>query len=77
MTNPIIAEVTRGTIVESRHRGAYAVFSLKNGLHKSLGDISAPVFPRSAAKAFQCIPVLRSGAAKAYGFTSQDIVYII
>ena len=73
MTNPIIAEVTRGSIVESRHRGAYAVFSLRHGLLNAVGDITSPVFPRSAVKAFQCIPVLRCGAAKAFNFSSEDI----
>ena len=54
MTNPIIAEVTRGGIVESRHTGAFAVVDGEGKLIKSAGDFAVPIFPRSAIKAFQC-----------------------
>jgi L-asparaginase II len=73
MTNPIIAEVTRGNMVESRHRGAYAVVDLKGKLLKSAGDVDASIFPRSAIKAFQCLPVIESGAADRFGFSAEEI----
>ena len=69
MTNPVIAEVTRGGIVESRHTGAYAVVDGDGKLVASAGDIEQAVFPRSAIKAFQCLPVIESGAADHFGFT--------
>ena len=37
------------------------------------GDIDTPVFPRSAIKAFQCLPVIESGAADAFGFTEEEL----
>ena len=40
MTNPIIAEVTRGGIVESRHTGAFAVVDGDGKLIKSAGDFA-------------------------------------
>ena len=73
MSNPIIVEVTRGSIVESRHRGAYAVCNVHNEIELSTGDIETPVFPRSAIKAFQCFPVIESGAADAFGFNDEEI----
>jgi L-asparaginase II len=73
MPNPVIAEVTRGGIVESRHSGSFAVVDAAGRLLQSAGDIAAPVFPRSAIKAFQCIPVIESGAADHYGFTEEEI----
>ena len=73
MPNPIIAEVTRGGIVESRHRGAYAVVDSAGRLVESAGDIETPVFPRSSIKAFQCLPVIESGAAGRYGLTPDEI----
>ena len=73
MPNPIIAQVTRGGIVESRHTGAFAVVSGEGKMVKSAGDFAAPVFPRSAIKAFQCVPVIESGAANAFGFTDEEI----
>jgi L-asparaginase II len=73
MTNPVIAEVTRGGIVESCHTGAFAVVDGAGKLIKSAGDFAAPIFPRSAIKAFQCVPVIESGAADRYGFTDEEI----
>lgn len=71
--NPIIAEVTRGGIIESRHTGAYAVMDGDGRLVASAGDIDRAIFPRSAIKAFQCLPVVESGAADRFGFTDEDI----
>jgi L-asparaginase II len=73
MPNPIIAEVTRGGIVESRHTGAFAVVSGEGKIVKSAGDFAVPIFPRSAIKAFQCVPLIDSGAADHFGFTDEEI----
>jgi L-asparaginase II len=73
MQNPILADVTRGGAVESRHAGAYAVTGPDGGLIASAGDIGAPVFPRSAIKAFQCLPVIESGAAERFGLIDEEI----
>lgn len=71
--NPVIAEVTRGGIIESRHTGAYAVMDGDGRLVATAGDIDRAIFPRSAIKAFQCLPVVESGAADHFGFTDEDI----
>jgi L-asparaginase II len=73
MTNPIIAEITRGPIIESHHRGAYAVSDATGRNVLRAGDIEMPVFPRSAIKAFQCLPVIESGAAEKFGLTDEEI----
>jgi L-asparaginase II len=73
MMNPVIAEVTRGSIVESRHRGAYAVVDQHGHVVAAEGAIAAAVYPRSAIKAFQCLPVIESGAADRFGFTGEEI----
>jgi L-asparaginase II len=73
MPNPVIAEVTRGGFVESRHTGAYAVLDDTGKLIAAAGDIEQAVFPRSAIKAFQCLPLIESGAADRFGFTAQDL----
>ena len=73
MNNPVIAEVTRGSIVESRHHGAYVVCDMKGKVVVSAGDVSIPIYPRSAIKAFQCLPMIESGAADAFGFTDEEI----
>ena len=48
--NPVLVEVTRGDMVESRHRGAVAVVRADGELIASLGDISRLIYPRSAIK---------------------------
>jgi L-asparaginase II len=39
----------------------------------SLGEIERPVFPRSAIKAFQALPLIESGAADRYGLSDAEI----
>jgi L-asparaginase II len=62
-SNPILAEVTRGGFVESFHRGAVAVVDAHGASVMSLGDVERPVFPRSAIKALQALPLVALGAA--------------
>jgi L-asparaginase II len=71
--NPVVAEILRGPIVESQHRGAFAVVDADGRVMRSSGDIRKPIFPRSAIKAFQCVPVIESGAASAFGLTDEEI----
>jgi L-asparaginase II len=71
--NPIIAVATRGPLAESRHRGSYVVCDSRGGIVASVGSFSTPVFPRSAIKAFQCLPVIESGAADRFGFIDEEI----
>jgi L-asparaginase II len=71
--NPVIAEVTRGGHVESQHRGSYVVCDSHGAILASAGSYEEPVFPRSAIKAFQCLPVIESGAADRFGFTDEEI----
>ena len=73
MTNPVTVEVTRGLLVESRHRGAVAVVDGDGKLVFSVGDIEASVFPRSACKAMQALPLLEGGAADAYGLGNKEL----
>lgn len=73
MSNPIITEILRGGIVESRHRGSIAVFDGHGRSVLSIGDVLTPVFPRSACKLIQALPFVESGAAAAYGFGNKEL----
>ena len=73
MTNPVLVEVTRGDVVESRHRGLVAVVDGDGKVVFSLGDIEAAVFPRSSCKAMQALPLMESGAADAYRFGNREL----
>src|SRR5580693_10023578 len=73
MNNPILVEVLRGTLVESRHRGAVAVADGDGATVLALGDVAAPIYPRSAVKALQALALVESGAAEAYGFGDEEL----
>ncbi len=73
MSNPVLVEVTRGERIESRHRGALAVVDARGKAVLTLGDAEAPVYPRSAVKAIQALPLVESGAADAFGFHAREL----
>jgi L-asparaginase II len=73
MPNPVIVEVTRGGVVESRHTGAYVVMDASGKIVSSAGDIDQAVFPRSAVKAFQCLPLVESDAADHFGLSDEEL----
>ncbi len=73
MSNPILIEVTRGALVESVHRGAIAVVDARGNARAAIGDIGQRVFPRSAVKALQALPLVESGAADRYGFGNAEL----
>jgi L-asparaginase II len=73
MNNPILVEVLRGSLVESRHRGAVAVADADGAAVLAIGDVATPIFPRSAVKALQALPLVETGAADAYGFGDEAL----
>jgi L-asparaginase II len=73
MDNPFLVEVTRGQLVESRHRGSVSIVDADGATVLSIGDVDRRVFPRSAVKALQALPLLESGAADKYGLTDEEI----
>jgi len=73
MADPVLVEVMRGAVVESRHSGAVAVVDADGGAVLALGDVDRPVFPRSAVKALQALRMIETGAADRYGFTDQEL----
>src|SRR5258705_9088325 len=72
-TPAALVEVTRGTIVESRHRGHIAAVDGQGQLVAHLGDPATVTFLRSSAKPFQAIPLVASGAADRFGLTEEEI----
>ena len=73
MTNPILVDVSRGPIAESYHRGAISVIDGDGHTILDIGDTARPVYPRSAIKALQALPLVESGAADAYGFGDAEL----
>ena len=75
-TTPLV-EVTRGPLVESRHRGAIAVVDAAGELVAGLGDVEAAVYYRSAAKPFQTIPLVAAGVADHFGLTPREVAVTV
>ncbi len=72
-SNPVLVEALRGGVVESMHRGALAVVDADGSLHTAHGDIDRPIFPRSAVKLLQALPLVESGAAERFGLTDKEL----
>ena len=71
--NPVLVNVMRGATVESTHRGALAVLDADGAIVESLGDIERPIFPRSAVKLLQALPLVESGAADQLGLGDDEL----
>lgn len=59
--SPVLAEVVRSGFVEGRHRGSLVVLAADGSVEQALGDVTAPVFPRSTNKPMQAAAILRAG----------------
>ncbi|MGL5114306.1 MAG: asparaginase [Beijerinckiaceae bacterium] len=73
MSNPVLVEVMRGGVPESVHTGAVAVLDADGSVALSIGDIDRPIFPRSAIKGLQALPLIESGAVDRFGLTNPEI----
>ncbi len=71
--NPLLVEVTRGDMVESRHRAAFAVVDTEGRAVRHCGALEHPVFPRSAIKPLQALALLETGAAEAHALGDAEI----
>ena len=71
--NPVLVQALRGGAVESMHRGAVAVVDAEGTVHTALGDIDRPIFPRSAVKVLQALPLVASGAAERLKLTDEEL----
>ncbi|MEM8811242.1 MAG: asparaginase [Pseudomonadota bacterium] len=73
MTDPGLVHVTRGNLVESEHCGRIVVSDSAGHVAFKVGDSKIPVFPRSAVKALQALPLVETGAADALGLTDAEL----
>ena len=71
--NPVAVEVWRGGAVESRHRAAVAAVDGRGHLAVARGDVEAAVYPRSALKPVQVLPLIETGAADAFHVSDEEL----
>ena len=76
MANPVLIEITRGSTVESRHRGAFAICDPGGHVVASAGETLQPVFPRSAVKALQALALVEGGWADSLGLDQSELALV-
>ena len=67
-----LVELHRNGILESLHRG-HVVVCDASGVLAKWGDAGTEIFPRSAYKMLQALPLIESGAADVAGLKSQHL----
>jgi L-asparaginase II len=78
VTQPVLqpvpmAEIWRGSLLESLHLGHAVVCDDTGQIVQSWGDPDAVIYPRSSSKMIQALPLVTSGAADKYGLTSEHL----
>lgn len=73
MSNPVLIKLSRGKLIESFHRGSLCISHGDGETLIALGDVTKPVYPRSAIKVLQALPLIESGAADAYGLSDREL----
>jgi L-asparaginase II len=72
-SNPVLVDVYRKDIIESRHCGSVIVVNNMGETVFSLGDVGRSIYPRSSIKFFQAIPLVESGAVDQFGVTDAEL----
>jgi L-asparaginase II len=71
--NPPLIRLYRSGRLESVHRGAWALVDLSGTIIDGAGDPYQSIFPRSASKSLQALPLVESGAADRFGFDERHL----
>jgi L-asparaginase II len=70
---PVTVEVTRGTLVESRHRVHAVVCDGSGAVVHAWGAPEMEIYPRSAIKPLQTLALIETGAADRWRLTDERI----
>src|SRR5688500_7544058 len=70
---PVADVVRRGERIESERRVADAVAASDGRMLHVAGEVDRPIFPRSAIKPLQAIPLLESGAAERFAVSEREL----
>ena len=74
MKNPVVmSEIWRGSFLESVHYGHAVICDAAGHVIKTWGDPDQIILPRSSIKMIQALPLITSGAAKAWQLGSEHL----
>ncbi|NDU99654.1 asparaginase [Pseudoroseicyclus tamaricis] len=68
-----LVELWRGGRMESVHAGHVVIANAAGEVVEAHGDANAVIYPRSAVKMIQALPLIESGAADAAGLTTEQL----
>src|SRR5579875_3029588 len=68
--------VERGGYANCLHRGTIAVADPSGAVSLAIGDVRQPAFLRSAAKPFQVMPAVLSGAIERFGIEERELAVL-
>ncbi len=71
--NPVLVNVWRGNAIENYHCGAAAVVDVNGRVVWSIGEIQRPIYPRSAIKLLQAVPLLDEKVSRKYGISRTEL----
>lgn len=71
--NPVLAEIWRGPLLESVHRGTAVVCRPDGEVLAAWGDPARVILPRSSCKIIQALPLVESGAADRAGLSDAHL----
>ena len=60
-SQPVVAEIVRSGFVEGHHRGSVVALDSSGAVEWSIGEVSAPILPRSCNKPLQALGMVRLG----------------
>lgn len=69
----LLVEVTRGSLVESKHYGDLVIVGPDGRVMWSVGNPYRVTYARSSAKPLQALPLIESGAAEALNMTNEEV----
>ncbi len=68
-----LVEIWRGPFMESQHWGHAVVVNAKGEVIEGWGNPDEVILPRSSAKMLQALPLVESGAADAFGLSTEQL----
>ncbi|MDV7144576.1 asparaginase [Tropicimonas sp. TH_r6] len=73
MASVEMVEIWRGEFRESVHRGHAVVCDPSGAIVAAWGEPEKTILPRSSAKMIQALPLIESGAAEAFGLSTEQL----
>ncbi|MCL4707689.1 asparaginase [bacterium] len=77
MSAALLANITRGNIIESQHYGHIAVVDGDSNLVLSYGDAQFITYIRSAAKPFQAIPLYEDSVPEIFDLSEAEMAVVM